>query len=357
MNTFLFDLPSLVAGSIMVAITFYALLGGADFGSGVWDLLAAGPRARQQRELIAHAIGPIWEANHVWLIAAIVILFTGFPLAFAEISTALFIPLMVMLVGIVARGSAFVFRAYGSQTDSVRRVYGTVFAIASVVTPIFLGIVIGSISSGRIVVVEGVVRTDFIDSWLGAFPVAMGTLTLCLFALLAAVYLAVEADGAHDAALREDFRRRALIAAVVTGGVAWISLFLIRQDAPVLYAGFVERPWTLATIALSVALGVTTIGALLKGRFYVARLTVVLQVICVMWTWAFAQYPYLVLPNLTIQQAAGPEVTLQIAVIALVAGGVILFPSLFLLYRVFKGRKAFALIDAPTGDQTGARRP
>lgn len=284
MNTLLFDLPSLVAGSIMVTMTFYALLGGADFGSGVWDLLATGPRAHQQRELIAHAIGPIWEANHVWLIAAIVILFTGFPLAFAEISTALFIPLMVMLIGIVARGSAFVFRAYGSQTDSVRRVYGTVFASASVVTPIFLGVIIGSISSGRIVVVDDVVRTDFVDSWLGAFHLAIGVLTLCLFALLAAVYLAVEADGARDDALREDFRRRAILAAIVTGVVAGISLFLIRQDAPVLYAGFVERPWTLATIGLSVALGVGTLVALLKRRFYVARLTVVLQVICVMWT-------------------------------------------------------------------------
>ncbi len=349
MNAFLFDLPSLVAGSIMVALTFYALLGGADFGSGVWDLLAAGPRAREQRELIAHAIGPIWEANHVWLIAAIVILFTGFPVAFAEISTALFIPLMVMLIGIVARGSAFVFRAYGSQTDSVRQVYGTVFAIASVVTPIFLGIVIGSISSGRIVVVDGVVRTDFIDAWLGVFPLAMGALTLCLFALLAAVYLAVEADSTHNEALREDFRRRAIIAAIVTGVVAWISLFLIRQDAPVLYAGFVERPWTLATIGLSVLLGIGTLAALLKRRFYLARLTVALQVVCVMWTWAFAQYPYLVLPNLTIQQAAGPEITLQIAVVALIAGGLILFPSLFLLFRVFKGRRAFALIDAPPG--------
>ena len=341
----MFDLPSLVAGSIMVALTFYALLGGADFGSGVWDLLAFGPRARQQRELIAQAIGPIWEANHVWLIAAIVILFTGFPLAFAEISTALFIPLMVMLVGIVARGSAFVFRAYGAQTDSVRRVYGTIFAVASVITPIFLGIAIGSISSGRIEVVDGVVRTDFIDSWLGVFPITLGVMTLCLFALLAAVYLAVEAKAAQDQALCEDFRKRALVAAVVSGVIAWANLFLVRQDAPTLYAGFVDRPWTLLTIGLSVVLGVATLAALLKRRYYLARLTVAVQVVCVLWTWAFAQYPYLVLPNLTIQQAAGPEVTLRIAVIALTAGGLILFPSLGLLYRVFKGRSAFRLLD------------
>jgi cytochrome d ubiquinol oxidase subunit II len=336
------DLASLLAASIVVALTFYTLLGGADFGSGVWDLLAVGPRARQQRELIAEAIGPIWEANHVWLIVAIVILFVCFPPAFAEISTALFIPLTVMLVGIVLRGSAFVFRAYGSQQDAVRRVYGAVFAVASVVTPFFLGIAIGSISSGRIVVADGAVRADFVDTWLGVFPIAMGALVVCLFALLAAVYLAVEA---REDALREDFRKRALIAAAVTGALAIVNLFLIRQDAPTLYDGFVNRPWTLLAIGGSVAMGIALIAALWRRRYHIARILAMLQAVCVIWTWAFAQYPYLVLPNLTIQQAAGPDITLAIVLAGLTAGGFLLFPSLYLLYRVFKGERAFSVLE------------
>jgi cytochrome d ubiquinol oxidase subunit II len=246
-----------------------------------------------------------------------------------------------MLVGVVLRGSAFVFRAYGSQTDSVRRVYGTVFAVASVVTPVFLGIVIGSISSGRIVVVDGVVRTDFVDSWLGVFPIAMGVMVTCLFTLLAAVYLTVEA---RDDALREDFRRRALIMAVVCGVVAIANLFLIRQDAPALYDGFVNRPWTLLAIGLSVIMGVALVSALGRRRYYAARILAMCQAVCVIWTWAFAQYPYLVLPNLTIQQAAGPDITLAIVLAGLIAGGFILFPSLYLLFRVFKGEQTFSAL-------------
>src|SRR5262247_2993236 len=160
----------LVAGAMMVSLTLYALLGGADCGGGVWDLFASGPRMRAQRELIAEAIGPVWEANHVWLILVVVLLFTAFPPAFAAIATALHIPLTLMLIGIVLRGSAFTFRSYDRREDNVQRRWGHVFAVASLITPILLGIIVGAIASGNIQVRGGVVTTGFIHSWLAPFP-------------------------------------------------------------------------------------------------------------------------------------------------------------------------------------------
>src|SRR5437868_3670654 len=167
---------------------FYVLLGGADFGGGVWDLLARGERAGAHRKLIARAIGPIWEANHVWLILALVILFTAFPPAFATIDTALHVPLSLMLLGVVLRGAAFTFRAYDREEESVQRAWGRAFAIASVVTPVLLGANVGALMSGEIQVVDGEVRSGFVASWLAPFPLSVGALCLALFAWLAAVY-------------------------------------------------------------------------------------------------------------------------------------------------------------------------
>src|SRR5439155_2863496 len=145
-------LPDLLAGTIFLALNAYAVLGGADFGGGVWDLLAFGPRKERQRELIAEAIGPVWEANHVWLILAIVLLFTCFPPAFARLGTLLHIPLSLVLIGIVLRGSAFTFWRYGgsggSHADLAQRRWGVVFAVASLITPLLLGTTAGAIASG-----------------------------------------------------------------------------------------------------------------------------------------------------------------------------------------------------------------
>ncbi|HNP72703.1 MAG TPA: cytochrome d ubiquinol oxidase subunit II, partial [Kouleothrix sp.] len=230
-------MPSLelvVAAIMLAALIFYALLAGADFGGGVWDLLAGGPRAQQQRALIASAIGPIWEANHVWVILVIVLLFTAFPPAFVAIMTALHIPLTIMLIGIVLRGAAFTFRTYDSQADAVQRRWSRVFAIASVITPIMLGVCIGAIASGTITVEGGVVTSGFFAAWLAPFPWAVGGFALVLFAFLAAVYLTVEAT---DTALREDFRRRALGAAVAVGVLALLVFLLSGAGAPRIRAG------------------------------------------------------------------------------------------------------------------------
>src|SRR4051794_1792834 len=231
------SLEVIVAGLMLVALTFYALLAGADFGGGGGDLLARGARAGDQRALIADAIGPIWEANHVWLILVVVMMFTAFPPAFAAIMIALHIPLTVMLIGIVLRGAAFTFRTYDDQHDRVQRRWGRVFAIASVLTPIMLGVCIGAVASGRITVENDVVTSGFFVAWLAPFPWAVGGFALTLFAFLAAVYLTVEAVDHDDPALQEDFRRRALLAAVAVGVLALLVFLLAGSGAPRISTG------------------------------------------------------------------------------------------------------------------------
>jgi len=198
------------AAVVLVALIAYTLLGGADFGGGVWDLLASGPRRDRQRSAIAHAIGPIWEANHVWLILVIVLLFTCFPAVYADLSVVLHIPLALMLIGIVLRGSAFTFRAYDPTGDQAGSRWGRIFAVASLLTPVLLGTIIGAIASGdagRAVRADSDAsfRATFIAPWLTPFAVAVGMFTLALFAFLAAVYLTVATS--NDVDVQADFRR------------------------------------------------------------------------------------------------------------------------------------------------------
>jgi cytochrome d ubiquinol oxidase subunit II len=324
---------------MIVSLTFYALLGGADYGGGVWDMFARGPRARQQRELIEHAIGPVWEANHVWLILVLVILFTAFPRAFAVISTALHIPLTLLLVGIVLRGAAFTFRTYDVKRDDVQRRWSYLFSIASTITPVLLGIVLGAIASGSIRVEAGVVTSGFLWTWLAPFPISVGFFALALFAFLAAVYLTVEAQ---ERKLQEDFRRRALLSGVVVGILALTVFLLAGSGAPKVRAGISESLWALP---LHVATGLCAVGTfytLWKRRYTLARLFAAAQVTFILWGWAFAQFPVIVEPDVTIQSAAAPRITLQLLLGALAVGALLLFPSFFYLFRVFKGQTAFA---------------
>src|SRR4051812_31446143 len=180
----------LLAFVMVVALVLYVLFGGADFGGGVWDLLASGPRKKEQRALIEKAIGPIWEANHVWLILVIVLLFAGFPRAFAALTTALHVPMTLFLIGVLFRGSAFTFRAYGSRGDRQQKRWGLVFSLASLVAPVLLGMIVGTIASGRIRVEGTVITSGFFKPWLSLFPFVVGLYALSLFAFLAAVYLA-----------------------------------------------------------------------------------------------------------------------------------------------------------------------
>ena len=216
---------------MLAALVAYALLGCADFGGGIWDLFSVGPRAREQRRHIAQAIGPVWEANHVWLIFLIVVLFTCFPRAYAAASTALFWPLHLILAGIVLRGAAFVFRAYHAVSAAEELGWSRLFGAASALTPVLLGACLGAVSTGDVAVVDGMPAEGSSSVWLGRFSVATGLLAFLLSAYLAAVYLAWESDGE----LQEDFRRRALATWLLAGLVSFGLLILTAMDAPHLW--------------------------------------------------------------------------------------------------------------------------
>ena len=326
-------LETIIAGVMVASLVLYALLGGADYGGGVWDLFAFGPRARQQRALIANAIGPVWEANHVWLILVIVILFTGFPPAFAAIATALHIPLTLLLIGIVLRGTAFTFRTYDVQRDDVQRRWSLVFSIASIITPILLGTTLGAIASGTIRIENGAVTTGFFNSWLAPFPLAVGFFALALFAFLAAVYLTVEAD---TGALQEDFRLRALLSGVAVGALALIVFVLAGPGAPTVRAGISRSWWALSLHVFTAVAAMGAFFTLWTRRFKAARVCAAAQVTLILLGWAFAQFPSLVEPDITITSAAAPQITLQLLLGALVAGALLLFPSYYYLFRIFK---------------------
>jgi cytochrome d ubiquinol oxidase subunit II len=317
---------------IVIGLNLYALSGGADFGGGVWDLLARGPRADRQRELIEHSIAPIWEANHVWLILVIVVLFTGFPPAFARITIFLHVPLLLMLLGIVARGAAFSFRAYGNPEGESQRGWGRVFAAASLITPVLLGMVIGALASGDLSPRPSSASVYF-TSWIGIFPAAVGLYALVMFAFLAAVYLCHEAE---DGDLREDFRRRALAAEIALGLLAAAVLAAASRGAPEILHDLTRTPesWVLHGITALSAL--TVLWALWTRRYRLARAAAAVQVSLILWGWAFSQFPYLVKPDLTVTTAAAPVVTLELLLGALAVGLVVLLPSFLYLFRVFR---------------------
>ncbi|GAC1683103.1 MAG: cytochrome d ubiquinol oxidase subunit II [Gemmatimonadaceae bacterium] len=327
-----------LAAVILGALTCYVLLAGADFGGGVWDLFAQGERAQAQRNLIARAIGPVWEANHVWLILVIVVLFSCFPAVFAALTIKLHVPLSLMLVGIVLRGSAFTFRAFDSQRDVVQQRWGRIFAIASVVTPVLLGMNVAAISAGVVTEEASPLGAGFaavyLWPWMTAYGLAVGVLALSLFAFLAAVYLTVEAEG--TTALQEDFRTRALAAALVVGVAALVSLLLARTTAPLVRTGLTTSSWALPLHMVTALAALAAVAALWTRRWQLGRVAAAAQATCILWGWAVAQYPYLLPPSVTIDDAAAPPATLRLILWALAAGAVVLFPSLAWLFRVFK---------------------
>lgn len=337
-----------LAGCVVVALNAYVLLAGADFGGGVWDLLASGPRKEVQRQLIAQAMGPVWEANHVWLILAIVLLFTCFPVAFAGLVVPLNLPLTGVLIGIVLRGSAFAFRGYGGDRDAVQRRWGGVFAVASLVTPVLLGTALGAVAAGAVGAAgSGVTATfaeRYIRPWLAPFPLSVGVFTLACFAFLAATYLTLEAP---EGPLRQDFRRRALGSGVAVGAAALVALVAAGRSAPLMRHGLVASSWAVPFQLVTAAAALAALGALLARRYALARIAAVLQISLVLWGWAWSQYPYIVPPDLTIASAAAPAATLRLVIVALVLGALVLVPSLFYLFRVFKSSDRVSAISHP----------
>jgi cytochrome bd ubiquinol oxidase subunit II len=327
----------LLAIILMGSLTFYVLFGGADYGGGVWDLLASGPRAQQQRELISDAITPVWEANHVWIILVWVLLFAGFPSAFSEISTALNIPLTALMVGVVMRGSSFIFRAYHTSEYKTQKRWGLIFAIASTITPVCLGVIVGAVSSGRMLFKDGLPVNGFVDSWLGVFPVMVGLFALSLFVFLAAVYLAVEA---RETALQEDFRRRSLLSGVVVALMALGTFFAARAGAPDIYAGLLRPSLVWIVQGATAFFALAAFAAMWVRKYKVARAAAMLQTGLILWGWGLSQSPFLLRGSMTIQQAAAPPHLLWVLIAALGAGMLLLFPSLWYLMRLFKDNDA-----------------
>ena len=325
-------LANVVLVFLWVGITAYVLLGGADFGAGFWDLLAGSARrGAEQRHRIEESIGPVWEANHVWLIFALVVVWTGFPAVFAAIASTLYIPLTAAALGIIFRGSAFAFRKAESELW-LRRIFGATFALSSVITPFFLGTIAGAIASGRVPL--GTASGDVIGSWLNPTSLLGGTLAVEVCAYLAAVYLTADSrrHGEHD--LAGAFRVRALAMGVITGVTALAGIAVLHSDAPGLFAGLTGRG--LPLIFATSAFGIASLALLALRRYVAVRMTAALAVVAVLWGWGVGQYPDLLVGTATVTSAAAPPDTLVVLVISLAAGSAILVPALVLLYSLFQ---------------------
>ncbi len=328
---------------ILIGITAYTVLSGADFGAGLWTLVPGGGQAgaAATRDHTRHAIGPVWEANHVWLIFVLTVAWTCYPVAFGSIVSTLAVPLLIAAIGIIFRGTAYALRsqfeggqfAHGEERGV--RLVENLFALSSVLTPFALATVIGGIATGRVPV--GNARGDLITSWLNPVSVLAGVLTVAFSGYLAAVYLAADARRLTERALVHDFRIRALSAGVVAGLLALAGLLVIRAEAASLWHGLTSG-LGLVFVIVSALAGVVTMVLVWRGRFGPARASAALAVAAVIAGWAAAQEPR-VLPGLTVSQAAAGRSTLIATIVAIAAGAVVLVPSLTVLYTlVLRGR-------------------
>jgi cytochrome d ubiquinol oxidase subunit II len=276
----------------------------------------------------------VWEANHVWLIFVLTGLLSAFPAVFADLSIALYLPFSLALVGIVLRGSAFAFRSHGEPESAWQRAWTRVFGVASLITPFVLGAAAASIASGRIRVVDGAVRADLVGAWTGLLSLFAGLFAVAICAYLAATYLTVEALQRGERALEDDFRARSLVTGAVAGGLALVGLLLVRAEAPVLWDGMLDAG--LAFAVLSALGGMGSLVAVWRRRYRLARAGAVVAVSSVLFGWGVSQWPYLIVPDVTVADAAAPAATLRVVAIGFGIGALVLAPSLYLLFRVFK---------------------
>ena len=314
----------------LAGLTLYTVLAGADFGAGLWQLLAGrGSRAERIREHAHHSMGPVWEANHVWLIFVITVFWTGYPTAFGSIFSTLSLPLFIAAVGIILRGAAYALRS-GTQSPRELSSIDMLFSIASLLTPFALGACVGAIASERVPV--GNAAGHMFSSWLNPTSILIGVLAVATSAYLAAVYLAADAARLSDPELERAFRVRALGAGLITGAIALGGLAVLHSDAHSLYHELVSGE-AVSTLVVSILAGSGTLALVFTRRFEAARYSAALAVSAIVAGWALARWPTL-LAGLTVQQAAAPHDTLVALVVAVLAGGAILFPSLALLFRL-----------------------
>ena len=328
-------LATIVLLFILAGLALYTVLGGADFGAGLWQLFAGrGPYARALRDHAHHSMAPVWEANHVWLIFSLTVAWTAFPAVVGAVASTLTIPLSLAGLGIIARGISY---ALQSATDAPRqrRVIDTVFALSSILTPYMLGSAVGAIASGRIPV--GNAAGNLVTSWFNPTSILCGALAVSVGAFLAAVYLAADARRLGAGELERAFRFRSLAAGVAAGVLAVVGLVVVHHDAERIYRGLTGG-WGLAAVIVSALAGLTTLALVWQNRFQLGRASAALAVAAILLGWAAAQRP-IVLPGLTLRQAAASNSTLIALIISVVVGGLILAPSLGLLFRlVLAGR-------------------
>lgn len=334
---------------LFIGVTLYSVLGGADFGAGCWDLVAGGARrGARPRALIDHSIGPVWEANHVWLIFVLVILWTAFPQAFASVFVTLFVPLSLAALGIVLRGSGFAFRHAVVRT-SRQRLFGATFALSSVIVPFCMGAVAGAIASGR---VPASGAGDPWGSWLNPTSMLGGVLAVVTCAYIAAVYLTGDAQSAGDSELHTYFRRRALGTGVVAGAVALAGIAVLHSDAPYLFGNVTSR--ALPLVVVSAVAGLSAMAFLLRHHGDPARVAAALAVATVIWGWAVAQWPYMFATSLTIDAAAAPSTTLVTMFVVAAMAGALVLPSLGLLLYLSKRQ---VLEETPRGTPPAVASP
>jgi cytochrome bd ubiquinol oxidase subunit II len=319
---------------LWLSIITYAALGGADFGGGIWDLFSLGTQQQdERRQLIDRAVGPVWEANNVWLIYLVVGLYTAFPVVAATLATALFIPFSLALIGVVLRGASFAFHTHLGGAITVKEIWGRVFGIASAITPFLFGTCAAAVASGKIRVQQGI-PVALWSAWLTPFALTIGAMGLALCATIAPIYLTVEAQRANNEKLMHLFRKRAFIGGGFLAALSILGLVLAPSEAPLLWRGMLDHAiWAVIVVFL---IGVLTAGALFYRHYRLARILIVLETGALLGTWGLAQLPYIVPPDLTVTAAASPPTTLWEFFISALIGMLVLIPSLWFLFHVFK---------------------
>jgi cytochrome bd ubiquinol oxidase subunit II len=332
-------LPELAAALALLALTGYVVLGGADFGGGFWDLTAGGAeRGAPIRAMIKRSMSPVWEANHVWLIFLLVVLWTAFPEAFGSIMSTLAVPIFLAALGIVLRGGAFALKGEAA-TIAEARFLGATFALSSVLVPFFLGTAAGAIAAGEVPV--GNASGGAFSSWTGPTSILVGLISVATGAHLAAVFLGADAQRAGRSELVRAFRTRALGSGAAAGALAIAGLAVLNSDAPDLFDGLTSG-LGLACVAVSALAGLVTLALEWTERFELARFSAALAVAAIVAGWAAAQEPYLLPPGLTVTEAAAPDATLVALLIACGAGMLVLVPALIWLFRLaVSGRLAY----------------
>ncbi len=320
---------------LFLGLTAYALLAGADFGAGLWEVNTALQNTPQERKLLFSAIGPVWEANHVWLIFILVALFGAFPTAFAAVCQALWLPLVLALTGIVFRGVGFAFRSYSVGQIRLQFLWEIVFALGSTAAPFFLGACVGALASGQLKVLsDGDFDGNFVSGWLSPMALFTGFFVVGMCSFLSAVYLAREASTQPDRELLLRWRARGMASGMWMGVLALAGLAYVATDAPLLWEGFRARSWPL--VAVSLAGGFLALISLAREWYRLAVVSAATAVTSVIWGWAVAQYPMLVPPSITIENAKAPDNILWLLVATIGIGSLLLLPALAYLFYIFK---------------------